>query len=124
MQNAVFTLKKIENFISDCDNYVRGKLYGGCVDESSLLQVCCKNANYSKNLGQFLGFKHFLDYFSLQSLNETRNEIYAASADNFNTPEAIRSIVNLTTIGNKMLNQKSVDKILKFALSLFLIQIH
>ncbi|XP_033227492.1 probable cysteine--tRNA ligase, mitochondrial [Belonocnema kinseyi] len=77
MQNAVSTLKKIQNFISDCDNYVAGKQKCGCVDESSLLL----------------------------SLNDTRNRVLESLADDFNTFEAIQSIVELVGIGNKMLNQ-------------------
>ena len=39
MQNAVSTIKKFDNFISDCDNYVAGKFETGEIDENLLFAV-------------------------------------------------------------------------------------
>lgn len=77
VQLAVSALKKIENFINDCRSYVTGKMDGGCIDEPTLLM----------------------------NLNKTREQVDAALADDFKTPEVINLILNLIKVGNKMLQQ-------------------
>ncbi|XP_015610175.1 probable cysteine--tRNA ligase, mitochondrial [Cephus cinctus] len=76
MQIAVSTLKKFESFISDCDNFVADKLCTGDIDESLLLQC----------------------------LSETKHRVQSAVADDFNTPSAIHELLNLISLGNKMLH--------------------
>ena len=39
IKNAITSLKKIEFFISDCNNYVNGSYDGGDVNEPELLKV-------------------------------------------------------------------------------------
>lgn len=63
----------------------------------------------------FFKFKIILVIFknlNSQNLNKTRETIDAALANDFNTPEVINSIVNLIKIGNKMLQQTSVNEII------------
>lgn len=45
MQNAVGITKKLDNFISDCDNYVAGKFKGGEIDENLLFAVSSRFSN-------------------------------------------------------------------------------
>ncbi|KZC06253.1 Cysteine--tRNA ligase, mitochondrial [Dufourea novaeangliae] len=79
MDNAVNLLKKIEHFLSNCDNYVAGKWISGNVDEVTLLRC----------------------------LDETKNNVDTALANNFNTAQAMQSILNLIDTGNKMLHSPS-----------------
>ncbi|XP_066594395.1 probable cysteine--tRNA ligase, mitochondrial isoform X2 [Prorops nasuta] len=81
MKNSVAILHKIENFISDCDNYVIGKLPRGNVNGSALLNT----------------------------LADTKHEVISALADDFDTYRAIQSVLNLVNVGNKMLNQNTTD---------------
>ncbi|KAL6447973.1 hypothetical protein ACFW04_000192 [Cataglyphis niger] len=80
MQNAVSITKKFDNFTSDCDNYVAGKFKTGEIDENLLFTT----------------------------LHETRNKVYSALADDFDTSKAIHAIINLVGIGNKMLHQNNI----------------
>lgn len=75
INHAVNITSKIDNFINECNNYVTGKLNSGNVDEVALLN----------------------------SLHETKNKVYAALTNDFNTPQALHAIINLVDIGNKML---------------------
>ncbi|XP_032666506.1 probable cysteine--tRNA ligase, mitochondrial isoform X2 [Odontomachus brunneus] len=81
MQNAVSVTKKIENFVSDCNTYVVGKLQTGKIDENLLLTT----------------------------LQNTKNQITTALADDFDTARAMHAILDLVRIGNKMLGQNDVS---------------
>lgn len=48
VQNAITTLKKIEFFISDCNEYICGKLDGGNVNSAELLKVSGLHKIYLK----------------------------------------------------------------------------
>ncbi|KAK1132805.1 hypothetical protein K0M31_014177 [Melipona bicolor] len=76
MNNAVVVLHKIENFISDCRNYIIGNWDTGKVDEVTLLRC----------------------------LEETRNSVNIALANDFQTAQAMKSLMNLIDVGNKMLH--------------------
>ncbi|XP_017878367.1 probable cysteine--tRNA ligase, mitochondrial [Ceratina calcarata] len=83
MNNATGTLNKIEHFMNDCDNYIAGRWSLGNVDEVKLLQC----------------------------LEETKSTVNTALADDFNTPQAMRSLLKLIDVGNSMLHdsQKSAS---------------
>ncbi|XP_076645259.1 cysteine--tRNA ligase-like protein, mitochondrial isoform X1 [Halictus rubicundus] len=83
MNNAVNIMNKVEHFIATCDNYVVGKWTTGNVDEVALLRC----------------------------LEETKNNVDAAFANNFNTAQATHTILNLVDIGNKMLHDSSKPSI-------------
>ncbi|XP_054010687.1 cysteine--tRNA ligase, mitochondrial [Hylaeus anthracinus] len=76
MLNAVNFLNKAEHFICDCDNYIAGRCSVGNVDEVALFRC----------------------------LDETKNTINIALANNFNTVLALRSIEKLIDTGNLMLH--------------------
>ncbi|XP_076638675.1 cysteine--tRNA ligase-like protein, mitochondrial [Colletes latitarsis] len=76
MHNPVNILNKVEHFINDCDNYVTGRCSSGNIDEATLFRC----------------------------LEETKNCVNTALANNFNTAEVIKSILNLIDTGNKMLH--------------------
>ncbi|XP_016917911.1 probable cysteine--tRNA ligase, mitochondrial isoform X2 [Apis cerana] len=83
MNNAIDILHKIEHFINNCDNYITGKWNIGNIDEVALLRC----------------------------LEETKNNVNIALADDFNTVQAIKSLINLIDIGNKMLHDSKDRKI-------------
>ena len=76
MSNAVNLLNKVEHFIHDCDNYTAGRWSTGNVDEVTLLRC----------------------------LDETISDVNTSLADDFNTAQAMRSLMNLVDTGNKMLH--------------------
>ncbi|CAL7950106.1 unnamed protein product [Xylocopa violacea] len=76
MNLAVDLLHKIEHFINDCDNYIAGRWNIGNIDEVALLSC----------------------------LEETKNDVKTALADNFNTAYAMKSLVKLINVTNKMLH--------------------
>ncbi|XP_011863318.1 PREDICTED: probable cysteine--tRNA ligase, mitochondrial [Vollenhovia emeryi] len=80
MQTAVSITKKLDNFINDCDNYVAGKFKAGEIDENLLFTT----------------------------LHDTRNQVYSALADDFDTSKAMHAIINLVGVGNKMLHEDNV----------------
>lgn len=81
MQNAVGITKKLDNFINDCDNYVAGRFKAGEIDENLLFTT----------------------------LHDTRSQVHSALADDFDTSKAMRAIINLVAIGNKMLHQNTTS---------------
>ncbi|XP_012145240.2 cysteine--tRNA ligase-like protein, mitochondrial [Megachile rotundata] len=89
LKNAVSILHKIEHFLNDCDNYINGRWNIGNVDEVTLLNC----------------------------LDETKSSVEPALADDFNTPKAMKSLLNLIDLGNKMLhdpkdnNKRSVSAV-------------
>ncbi|XP_076166471.1 cysteine--tRNA ligase-like protein, mitochondrial [Ptiloglossa arizonensis] len=76
MHKPVYLLNKIQHFLNDCDNYIIGRHTIGNLDEVTLLRC----------------------------LDETKNDVNIALADNFNTAKAIYSIINLIDTANKMLH--------------------
>ncbi|KAL0127604.1 hypothetical protein PUN28_003117 [Cardiocondyla obscurior] len=80
MQIAVQVTKKLDNFLNDCDNYVAGRFKASEIDENLLLTT----------------------------LYDTKNRVYSALADDFDTSKAMHAIINLVGIGNKMLYQDNV----------------
>ncbi|XP_018360959.1 PREDICTED: probable cysteine--tRNA ligase, mitochondrial [Trachymyrmex cornetzi] len=80
IQTAVSVTKKLDNFINDCDNYVAGKFKTGKIDENLLYTT----------------------------LHDTRNKVYSALADDFDTSKAMHAIINLVRTGNKMLHQDNI----------------
>ncbi|KAL7296928.1 hypothetical protein TKK_0009369 [Trichogramma kaykai] len=68
-------LKKIEFFISNCNDYVAGNYCGGNVDSITLLK----------------------------NLEQTRKKVYEALADDYNTPNAIQAIIKFISSTNKMM---------------------
>ncbi|XP_078034083.1 cysteine--tRNA ligase-like protein, mitochondrial isoform X2 [Augochlora pura] len=79
MENAVRTMNKVEHFVGNCNNYVAGKWSDGNIDEVALLRC----------------------------LEETKNNVDTAFANNFNTSQATHSILNLIDTGNKMMHDSS-----------------
>ncbi|XP_076233789.1 cysteine--tRNA ligase-like protein, mitochondrial [Calliopsis andreniformis] len=77
MTTAVNTLDKIEHFMNDCDNYIAGRWSVGSVDEITLLRC----------------------------LDETKNNVNIAFANDFNTAHATRLLINLIDTTNKMLHE-------------------
>ncbi|XP_011703416.1 PREDICTED: probable cysteine--tRNA ligase, mitochondrial isoform X1 [Wasmannia auropunctata] len=80
MQTAVTVIKKLDNFMNDCDNYVAGRFKTGEIDENLLFTT----------------------------LHDTRSQVYSALADDFDTSKAMHAIINLVGIGNKMLHQDNI----------------
>ncbi|CAK9813984.1 Cysteine--tRNA ligase, mitochondrial [Anthophora quadrimaculata] len=76
MNNAVHILHKIEHFINDCNSYIGGRWNLGKIDEVMLLSC----------------------------LEETENNVNIALANDFNTAQAMKSLMNLIDVGNKMLH--------------------
>ncbi|XP_003395414.1 probable cysteine--tRNA ligase, mitochondrial [Bombus terrestris] len=76
MDNAVAVLHKIEHFISNCHNYIVGNWNTGDVNEATLFRC----------------------------LEETKNSINTALANDFNTAKAMKSLINLINVVNKMLH--------------------
>ncbi|XP_043664415.1 probable cysteine--tRNA ligase, mitochondrial isoform X3 [Vespula pensylvanica] len=79
IDHAVSARKKIENFINECNNYLTGKINSNNIDEVSLIH----------------------------NLHETKSMVHMALADDFNTAQAIRAILNLVDISNKMFSQNN-----------------
>ncbi|XP_047343945.1 probable cysteine--tRNA ligase, mitochondrial isoform X5 [Vespa velutina] len=79
INHAVSVRNKIENFINECNNYLTGKINSGNIDEASLIH----------------------------NLHETKSIVHMALANDFNTAQAIRAILNLVDIGNKMFSQNN-----------------
>ncbi|XP_035717122.1 probable cysteine--tRNA ligase, mitochondrial isoform X1 [Vespa mandarinia] len=79
INHAVNVRNKIENFINECNNYLTGKINSGNIDEASLIH----------------------------NLHETKSIVHMALANDFNTAQAIRAILNLIDIGNKMFSQNN-----------------
>ncbi|XP_043492051.1 probable cysteine--tRNA ligase, mitochondrial [Polistes fuscatus] len=79
IDHAVSVMNKIENFISECNHYLTDKINSGNVDESSLIH----------------------------NLHETKSMVHMALTNDFNTAQAIRAILNLVDISNKMLFQNN-----------------
>ncbi|XP_031831516.1 cysteine--tRNA ligase-like protein, mitochondrial isoform X2 [Nomia melanderi] len=79
MNYAMSMMNKIEHFLVDCDNYIAGRWTSSNVDEVTLLRC----------------------------LHETKKNVDTALTNNFNTSQAIRSIVNLVDTTNKMLHDSS-----------------
>jgi len=42
-------------------------------------------------------------------LHDTRDTVYSALADDFDTSKAMHAIINLVSVGNKMLHQNNVS---------------
>ncbi|KAG7202847.1 hypothetical protein KM043_009998 [Ampulex compressa] len=82
LNNAISILNKIENFLSDCENYITGHSNLDTKDE----------------------------VFLLQCLDTTKDKITSVLADDFNTPRAVQAVVNLIDHGNKMFQNRK-DKI-------------
>ncbi|KOC70241.1 putative cysteine--tRNA ligase, mitochondrial [Habropoda laboriosa] len=76
MINAVNILHKIEHFINDCNSYIAGNWNCGNVDEVMLLSC----------------------------LEKTKHKVNIALANDFDTPQAMKLLMNLIRIGNKMLH--------------------
>ncbi|KAI4495452.1 hypothetical protein M0802_008666 [Mischocyttarus mexicanus] len=72
IDHAVSVMNKIENFISECNNYLTDKINSGNVDEDSLIH----------------------------NLHETKSMVHTALANDFNTGQAIRAILNLNIHNN------------------------
>ncbi|XP_033335585.2 cysteine--tRNA ligase-like protein, mitochondrial isoform X1 [Megalopta genalis] len=79
MNNAVSIMNKVEHFVANCNNYVARRWSFGNIDEVALLYC----------------------------LEETKNDVDAALANNFNTSQATHSILKLIDMGNKMLHDSS-----------------
>ncbi|XP_001601176.1 probable cysteine--tRNA ligase, mitochondrial [Nasonia vitripennis] len=80
VHTAITTLKKIEFFTSDCNEYICGKLDCGNVNSVELLKC----------------------------LEDTRQEVNSALADDFDTAKAMHAILKLISLGNKMIQAKHV----------------
>lgn len=87
LQTPKMFLKKVKNFLDDCDSYCKGYLSGGTVDEAKL--------------------------FSL--LKKTKMEIKTALKENFSTPKALDSLNELITNVNKILHEKPNTTVVRSA---------
>ncbi|KAM8975340.1 putative cysteine--tRNA ligase, mitochondrial isoform 2-T2 [Pelodytes ibericus] len=83
MQVAISTLQIISSFIDDAQSYVKGHLICQPVDEAILWK----------------------------SLNETKVNVKAAFADDFDTPRAVDAVMDLIHHGNRQLKAVSKDTI-------------
>ncbi|XP_058807933.1 probable cysteine--tRNA ligase, mitochondrial isoform X2 [Phymastichus coffea] len=80
IKNAVTISKKFEFFLSDCNNYISGKLDNININESELLKC----------------------------LEETRNKVKSFLANDFHTPLALQAVSNLIAVSNQMFQKKSL----------------
>ncbi|XP_012252504.2 cysteine--tRNA ligase, mitochondrial isoform X1 [Athalia rosae] len=81
MVAPVTITKKFESFIDDCNNYVAGTLPMGNIDDVTLMK----------------------------GLVETKAAIRTALANDFETPKAIRYLIDLVALGNKMLHSPAEE---------------
>ncbi|XP_043277271.1 probable cysteine--tRNA ligase, mitochondrial isoform X2 [Venturia canescens] len=77
MHGAIRILQKLENFLSDCQSYVSGRLIVAYIDENLVIDT----------------------------LQNTKKKVYSALTNDFDTRSALAAIEELITVVNKMLRE-------------------